>query len=85
MKSAPFLSLGFKPLCRFTRSWLLKELSLLWTERIRVFLGRHFIEHYVGIILFSNILTDGRFVQTYCADIIPNAPESAIAVLVLQS
>ena len=77
-------NLGFKPPCRFTRNVLLKELSLLRTERIRIFLTRQLIEHYVSIILLTNILTDCRFVHSYCADVIPNTPESTIAVFIFQ-
>ena len=36
------------------------------------------------MFLLSDILANRRFVQPYCADIIPNAPESPIAELVLQ-
>ena len=63
---------------------LLKEHSLLRTERISILLARHPIEHYVSIILLTDILTDSRFVQPYCADVIPHEPEAPIAVLILQ-
>ena len=81
---APFLYLRFKPPCRLTRSLLLKELSLLRTERISILFARHLIEHQVTLILITDILTDGSFVQAYCADVIPYAPESPIAILILQ-
>ena len=57
---------------------------MLRTERFRIFLGRHLIEHKVTLILLPDVLPDGRFVQPYCADIVAYAPEFPTTKLVLQ-
>ena len=66
--------------CALARSLLLKELSLLWTERIRILLARSLIGHDIFSILLQYIFSDCRFVQAYHADAMLHTPESPIAI-----
>ena len=68
---APSLFNGSSHPCTLPRSLLLKKLSLLRTERIRVFFAVLLLSMVSSQTCSPYIFSDRRFVQSDCADVIP--------------